>query len=76
MTARLSYLVCTLLLAFVAVIAPVQVEAKAVERALKVKRDVWDPPITDPTEGTVWIVGDTVQVTWYALLYTHELAYL
>ena len=30
-----------------------------------VKRDVWAPPITSPMVGTVWQVGDTVQVTWW-----------
>lgn len=41
------------------------VDATAVPaKRVKVKRDVWDPPVTDPTEGTVWRVGDTVQVTW------------
>lgn len=29
------------------------------------KRDVWAPPITDPTAQTVWYLGDTVTVEWY-----------
>ncbi|KIY45186.1 hypothetical protein FISHEDRAFT_5943, partial [Fistulina hepatica ATCC 64428] len=28
------------------------------------KRDVWDPPITYPTTGTIWDVGSTYTVTW------------
>lgn len=27
--------------------------------------DVWNPTITSPTAETVWIVGSTVNVTWY-----------
>ncbi|KAF8909541.1 hypothetical protein CPB85DRAFT_1518852 [Mucidula mucida] len=27
-------------------------------------RDVYTPPVTDPTTGTVWTVNDTVTVTW------------
>lgn len=27
-------------------------------------RDVVDPPITSPTAGTVWHVGETQMVTW------------
>ncbi|TFK52278.1 hypothetical protein OE88DRAFT_1657453 [Heliocybe sulcata] len=27
-------------------------------------RDVWDPPVTSPTSGTVWNVGETQTVTW------------
>ena len=27
-------------------------------------RDVWTPPITDPNNGTVWIVGEKRIVTW------------
>ena len=30
-----------------------------------VKRDVRAPSVTSPTVGTVWQVGDTVQVTWW-----------
>ncbi|KAL5519877.1 hypothetical protein ACEPAG_1537 [Sanghuangporus baumii] len=28
------------------------------------RRDVWVPPITSPTEGTVWTIGTLVNVTW------------
>ena len=28
------------------------------------KRDVWSPKIVDPKVGTVWRVGDLVNVTW------------
>ncbi|KZT27405.1 hypothetical protein NEOLEDRAFT_1026610, partial [Neolentinus lepideus HHB14362 ss-1] len=27
-------------------------------------RDIWDPPVTSPTGGTVWNVGETQTVTW------------
>jgi hypothetical protein len=27
-------------------------------------RDVWAPPIIQPTSGTVWVVGEQVVVTW------------
>jgi hypothetical protein len=27
-------------------------------------RDVWAPPITQPHNGTVWVVGEEVVVTW------------
>lgn len=33
--------------------------------AAVLKRDVFDPPITYPTAGTVWRVGETHNVTWY-----------
>jgi hypothetical protein len=29
------------------------------------KRDVWVPPITEPTAATTWQTGTTVTVTWY-----------
>ncbi|EPQ50989.1 hypothetical protein GLOTRDRAFT_112513 [Gloeophyllum trabeum ATCC 11539] len=29
-----------------------------------VARDVWDPPVTSPTSGTVWNVGETQTITW------------
>lgn len=28
------------------------------------RRDVWDPPVTYPTNGTVWTAGQTYNVTW------------
>ncbi|KAL5524379.1 hypothetical protein ACEPAF_9519 [Sanghuangporus sanghuang] len=28
------------------------------------RRDVWVPPITSPTEGTIWTIGNLVNVTW------------
>ncbi|KAL5501746.1 hypothetical protein ACEPAH_9006 [Sanghuangporus vaninii] len=28
------------------------------------RRDVWVPPITSPTEGTIWTIGTLVNVTW------------
>lgn len=29
------------------------------------KRDVWAPPVTDPTAQTTWYTGMDVTVTWY-----------
>lgn len=34
-----------------------------------VKRVVWNPRITSPAAGTVWVAGSTVKVTWYV---THK----
>lgn len=31
--------------------------------------DVWNPTITSPVAGTVWVIGTTVNVTWYAVLH-------
>ncbi|KIY70803.1 hypothetical protein CYLTODRAFT_168696 [Cylindrobasidium torrendii FP15055 ss-10] len=31
---------------------------------LNTLRDVWVPKITSPVSGTVWTVGETVEVTW------------
>ena len=79
MVGSIAYFIQTLALALGAVIAVGATAVPVVERevhAIKMKRDVWVPPITSPAEGTVWKVGDTVQVTWYVLLYTHKLAYL
>ena len=28
------------------------------------KRDVFVPPVTSPTTGTVWVVGSQQNVTW------------
>lgn len=40
------------------------------ERArMLVKRDVWSPEITSPSDRTVWRVGQKVQVTWCARLF-------
>ena len=33
--------------------------------------DVFVPPITYPTAGTVWNVGENLNVTWYAALGLH-----
>jgi hypothetical protein len=30
-------------------------------------RDVFNPTITDPHNGTVWVVGEKEMVTWYVL---------
>ncbi|KAG9309259.1 hypothetical protein JVU11DRAFT_10742 [Chiua virens] len=32
--------------------------------ASPVRRDVWDPPVTWPDASTVWVAGDTYNVTW------------
>jgi hypothetical protein len=40
------------------------VDAKPITLSLE-PRDVWTPPITDPNNGTVWIVGEKRIVTWY-----------
>ena len=31
-------------------------------------QDVFVPPVTYPTEGTVWTIGQTQNVTWYVAL--------
>ena len=33
--------------------------------ASRAAQDVFDPPVTYPTEGTVWTVGQKQNVTWY-----------
>jgi len=30
------------------------------------KRDVWVPPVTEPTSDTIWQIGTTATVTWDA----------
>ena len=37
--------------------------ASAVPLSLN-RRDVWDPPVTYPTNGTIWTAGQTYTVTW------------
>jgi len=32
--------------------------------AFPVRRDVWDPQILSPNSSTVWVVGQTYNVTW------------
>lgn len=32
-----------------------------------VRRDVWNPKITSPRSGAVWVAGTTVKVTWLVL---------
>ncbi|KAH8114403.1 hypothetical protein DFH11DRAFT_1703970 [Phellopilus nigrolimitatus] len=46
-----------------AIVIPFTAVSKQVVKT-NAKRDVWAPPVTNPAEGTVWRVGDTVQVTW------------
>lgn len=29
-----------------------------------VKRDVFVPPVTSPSEGTTWVIGSQQNVTW------------
>lgn len=63
-----NVLVSLLLFVLTALIAAERSSAVAlpqpdVEKTL-MKRDVWAPEITSPSDMTVWRVGDTVQVTW------------
>jgi hypothetical protein len=54
----------TVFLAFFAAIAsaiPVRVGK------MIAKRDVWAPKVLSPTEGSVWMVGDRLNVTWYVI---------
>ncbi|KAF7311154.1 hypothetical protein MKEN_01016600 [Mycena kentingensis (nom. inval.)] len=44
--------------------AAVQVAASPVALAAAAARDVFAPPITSPTTGTVWRSGETQKVTW------------
>ena len=40
------------------------------------KRDVWTPGILNPNASTVWVVGQSYNVTWYVvLLVPHELGH-
>ncbi|KZT73859.1 hypothetical protein DAEQUDRAFT_721322 [Daedalea quercina L-15889] len=36
----------------------------ALVSAFPVRRDVWDPQILSPNASTVWVVGQTYNVTW------------
>lgn len=45
-------------------LAQVNMNGNGVMRMNVGKRDVVAPPITSPTTGTVWTVGQTVTVTW------------
>ena len=55
--------------AFLAIaIQPVLSAGLVVSRATS---DVFVPPITYPTAGTVWNVGENLNVTWYAALRLH-----
>ena len=29
---------------------------------------VWDPPITSPKAGDIWVAGSTYNVTWFVLI--------
>ena len=35
--------------------------------ASRAAQDVFVPPVTYPTAGTVWTLGETQNVTWYVL---------
>lgn len=41
---------------------------------VKVKRDVWAPPVTYPGEGTVWMVGSHHNVTWCVAQFAYRSA--
>ena len=36
----------------------------ALPLALEAKRDVWTPPVTYPTNTSIWVAGSTYNVTW------------
>ncbi|KAG7092984.1 hypothetical protein E1B28_009283 [Marasmius oreades] len=43
------------------IVAP---ETGKTKRSPNLARDVWDPRITSPIAGTVWVTGMTVNITW------------
>ncbi|TFY51048.1 hypothetical protein EVJ58_g10766 [Rhodofomes roseus] len=36
----------------------------ALVSAFPIRRDVWDPEILSPNSSTVWVIGQTYNVTW------------
>ena len=66
MFAKLAPAVAFLALA----IQPVLGAGLVVSRATS---DVFVPPITYPTAGTVWNVGQNLNVTWYVALSLHRM---
>ncbi|KAJ7589537.1 hypothetical protein C8J56DRAFT_860222 [Mycena floridula] len=40
------------------------VSANAAALSSRAANDVWDPKITSPVTGTVWVIGTRVNVTW------------
>ncbi|KAJ7641938.1 hypothetical protein FB45DRAFT_737707 [Roridomyces roridus] len=49
---------------FTAVFASLLVAALSAAANPLEARDVFDPPVTSPTAGTVWVSGQTQTVTW------------
>ncbi|KAJ7625799.1 hypothetical protein FB45DRAFT_750205, partial [Roridomyces roridus] len=49
---------------FAAVFASLLVTALGAAATPLEGRDVFDPPVTSPTTGTVWVSGQTQTVTW------------
>ena len=39
--------------------------------ASRAAQDVFVPPVTYPTAGTVWTLGETQNVTWYVAKFNH-----